>query len=64
MTSQRVERTWIRMGGYGRFRGKWVKTAIVLPYYIALMSGLFTKIVHAWETFIFYFTNQKQKNYQ
>ena len=25
MTSQRVERTWIRMGGYGRFRGEWVK---------------------------------------
>ena len=25
MTSQRVERTWIRTGGYGRFRGQWVK---------------------------------------
>ena len=25
MTSQRVERTWIRMGGDGRFRGEWVK---------------------------------------
>ena len=24
MTSQRVERTWIRKGGYGRFRGEWV----------------------------------------
>ena len=24
MTSQRIERTWIRMGGYGRFRGEWV----------------------------------------
>ena len=24
MTSQWVERTWIRMGGYGRFRGEWV----------------------------------------
>ena len=24
MTSQRVERTWICTGGYGRFRGKWV----------------------------------------
>ena len=24
MTSQRVERTWIRTGGYGRFRGEWV----------------------------------------
>ena len=26
MTSQRVERTWIRTGGYGRFRGEWVNT--------------------------------------
>ena len=25
MMSQRVERTWIRTGGYGRFRGEWVK---------------------------------------
>ena len=25
MTSQRVERNWIRTGGYGRFRFKWVK---------------------------------------
>ena len=24
MTSQRVERTWIRTGGYGRFRGEWI----------------------------------------
>ena len=24
VTSQRVERTWIRTGGYGRFRGEWV----------------------------------------
>ena len=24
MTSQRVERTWIRTGSYGRFRGEWV----------------------------------------
>ena len=25
MTSQWVERTWIRAGGYERFRGEWVK---------------------------------------
>ena len=25
MKSQRVERTWIRTGGYRRFRGEWVK---------------------------------------
>ena len=28
MTSQRVERTWIRPGGYRRFRGEWVKGAV------------------------------------
>ena len=25
MMSQRVDKTWIRRGGYGRFRGEWVK---------------------------------------
>ena len=33
MTSQTVERTWIRTGGYGRFRGEWVKlftTAVII----------------------------------
>ena len=29
MTSQRVERTWIHTGGYGRFRGEWVKFSVV-----------------------------------
>ena len=29
MTSQRVERTWIRTGGYGRFRGEWVNKRIL-----------------------------------
>ena len=24
MTSQRVERTWIGTGGYGRFMGEWI----------------------------------------
>ena len=28
MTSQRVERTWIRTDSYGRFRGEWVKLRI------------------------------------
>ena len=31
MTSQRVERTWIRTGGYGRFRGEWVKILKTFP---------------------------------
>ena len=30
MTSQWVERTWIRTGGYGRFRGEWVKVSRVI----------------------------------
>ena len=30
MTSQRVEMTWIRTGGYGRFRGEWVNDDIDL----------------------------------
>ena len=32
MTSQRVERTWIRTGGYRQFRGEWVKLDSVLIY--------------------------------
>ena len=32
MTSQRVERTWIRTGGYGRFRGEWVKVYFKLNF--------------------------------
>ena len=28
MTSQKVERTWICTGGYGRFRGEWVNRLI------------------------------------
>ena len=28
--SQRVERTWIRTGSYGRFRGKWVNWKIIV----------------------------------
>ena len=26
--SQRVERTWIRTGGYSRLRGEWVKESV------------------------------------
>ena len=39
MTSQRVERTWIRTGGYGRFRGEWINLQIVtnnMPTYSPL----------------------------
>ena len=35
-------------------------TAIVLPHW----SGSFTKLVRARETFIFYFPNQKRRNYR
>ena len=30
MTSQWVERTWIRTGGYGRFRGEWVNRHCII----------------------------------
>ena len=30
MTSRRVDRTWIRTGSYGRFRGKWVNEVVVV----------------------------------
>ena len=29
MTSQAVEGAWIRSGGYGRFRGEWVKELLI-----------------------------------
>ena len=34
MTSQRVERTWIHTGGYGRFRGEWVDKYFVHKLFI------------------------------
>ena len=36
MTSQRVEGTWISTGGYGRFRGEWVKAHAVKYWSYAL----------------------------
>ena len=30
MMSRGVERMWIRMGGYGRFRGEWVNSGFVV----------------------------------
>ena len=36
MTSQRVERTWICTGGYGRFRGEWVNDDTILLRYFYL----------------------------
>ena len=51
MTSQRVERTWIRTGGYGRFRGEWVKHQMfykycVLRYVHKLSNPLIIKKVY------------------
>ena len=42
MMSQRVERTWICTGGYGQFRGEWVKD-VHLIFYIcsSVFSWLF-----------------------
>ena len=38
MTSQRVERTWIRTGDYGRFRGEWVKNFWII--YFKYLNGV------------------------
>ena len=35
ITSQAVERMWIRTGGYGQFRGKWVKFIVFVFKYIS-----------------------------
>ena len=37
MTSQRVERTWIRTGGYTRFRGEWVNSVWDFPVMTSLL---------------------------
>ena len=38
MMSQRVERTWIRTGGYGRFRGEWVNRGC--PFLMSPVASL------------------------
>lgn len=38
ITSQAVEGMWIRTGGYGQFRGKWVKFIVFIFKYIFLIS--------------------------
>ena len=43
MTSQRVERTWIRTGGYGRFRCEWVKE----KNFIERLDSI-KKLFHIW----------------
>ena len=40
MTSQWVERTWIRTGGYGRFRGEWVKVLSGYFYVSLNLTGI------------------------
>ena len=40
MTSQRAERTWIRTGGYGRFRGEWVNAFSFDKVHIFTRFGL------------------------
>ena len=49
MTSKRVERTWIHMGGYGRFRGEWVKdfsdTKVVYQKIVELLVFVWTNTV-------------------
>ena len=50
MTSQRVERTWIRTGGYRRFRGQWVNT-VFWPSIIESMIT-FVKFWQEWRIFV------------
>ena len=45
MTSQRVERTWIRTGGYGRFRGEWVKHEQIALTHITIVNSQKVKIM-------------------
>ena len=41
ITSQAVEGMWIRTGGYGQFRGKWVKFIVfILKYILISFSGM------------------------
>ena len=48
MTSQRVERTWIRTGGYGRFRGEWVNkpvSHIVCIWFVTFSDAVCTRLI-------------------
>ena len=45
MTSRGLERTWIRTGGYGRFRGEWVKSSNVKECNLFTRSFCFNKIL-------------------
>ena len=44
MTSQRVEKTWISTGGYGRFRGEWVNK----DFFYKKMYGHFARRLKKW----------------
>ena len=46
MMSQRVERTWIRSGGYGRFRGEWVNRGIDFINF-CLKQGIFSWTINS-----------------
>ena len=48
MTSQWVERTWIRTGVYGRFRGEWVN----VQHYFVLALGWWLICIQGWTTVI------------
>ena len=45
MTSRGLERTWIRTGGYGRFRGEWLKSSNVKECNLFTRSFCFNKIL-------------------
>ena len=45
MTSKRVERTWIRTGGYGRFRGEWVKDVSFIICSLKLVDDKISNVI-------------------
>ena len=54
MTSQRVERTWIRTGGYGRFRGEWVKGCSKIRRVLAKPRLVLDEMCRLYEKFASY----------
>ena len=52
MTSQAVEGTWIRTGGYGRFRGEWVNKICIIDSKTDNSQRLKDDIIYIKQSFI------------
>ena len=50
MTPRGLERTWIRTGGYGRFRGEWVKERGTINAKRSCLA--FQKLIKEWGTLL------------